>query len=779
MITPPTPPAYPWTHPDARDLDLWERQLKDFVPPDAFDAHAHLWSLALFPEPKPPLLADSPAVAGRAEWATRVGSSMPGKAPTGALFLPYPVRGVDVAATNEFLAAEVRNDPGSRALMLITPRDDPAAVETELASRRFAGFKVYHCFAATDPTTRAPAAEYLPEWTWEIAHRRGLAITLHLVQPRALAEPTNQQYVRQHCERYPGAKLILAHAGRGFSGRHTAEGIGALRGLDNVFFDTSGVCEAAAFTAILRTFGPTRLMFGTDFPVSELRTRAVNLGDGFAWLNELNADLSLSRWGAATLLGLESLLALREACANVHFTDSDVEQIFCRTGRQVLSLPLPRPLPDVQAAYREAKHIIPGGTQLLSKRPEMFAPDQWPAYFREARGCEVIDLSGRRYIDMSINGILSCLLGFADPDVNAAVIRRVELGSMRTQQTVDEVDLAKLLLEIHPWAGMARFARSGGESMAVAVRIVRARTGRDKIALCGYHGWHDWYLATNLAGADRLTGHLLPGLEPKGVPAGLAGTVLPFRYGNLEELDAILAAHGPDLAAVVMEPMRFQEPEPGFLEGVRARCDKIGARLVFDEITVGWRFCLGGAHRRLGVTPDVAVFAKAISNGYAMGAIIGTRDTMAAAQESFISSTYWTEGIGPAAALACVRKHQRLDVPAHLAKIGGLVMAGWRRLGETHRLPIKVLGRPEMALLSFDHPENDALLTLMTARMLKRGFLAGAAFDATLAHEPRHVTAYLAALDEVFAALAAALSAGDVRARIGGPVKHTGFARLT
>jgi glutamate-1-semialdehyde 2,1-aminomutase len=325
---------------------------------------------------------------------------------------------------------------------------------------------------------------------------------------------------------------------------------------------------------------------------------------------------------------------------------------------------------------------------------------------------------------------------------------------------------------------MARFARSGGESMAVAVRIARARTGRDKIALCGYHGWHDWYLAANLGGADRLTGHLLPGLEPKGVPAGLAGTVLPFHYGRLDELDAILAQHGAELAAVVMEPMRFQEPPRGFLEGVRARCDKIGARLVFDEITIGWRLCLGGAHRRLGVTPDIAVFAKAISNGYAMGAIIGTRDTMRAAQESFISSTYWTEGIGPAAALACVRKQQRLDLPAHLAKIGGLVTDGWRRLGEKHHLPVKITGRPEMTVLSFDHPDGDALLTLMTARMLKRGFLAGGAFDATLAHEPRHVTAYLAALDEVFAELASAITAGDVHTRIGGPVKHRGFARL-
>ncbi len=195
----------------------------------------------------------------------------------------------------------------------------------------------------------------------------------------------------------------------------------------------------------------------------------------------------------------------------------------------MLGIPLARQMPDVQVAYREAKQIIPGGTQLLSKRPEMFAPEQWPAYYREARGCEVIDIEGNRYIDMSLSGILACILGYSDPDVNAAVIRRVNLGSMATLQTDDEVELAKLLLEIHPWSNNARFTRAGGESMAVAVRIARAFTGRDKIAICGYHGWHDWYLAANHpapgseSDSDQLDGHLLPGLQPSGVPASLGG----------------------------------------------------------------------------------------------------------------------------------------------------------------------------------------------------------------------------------------------------------------
>jgi glutamate-1-semialdehyde 2,1-aminomutase len=712
---------------------------------------------------------------------------MPERCPTGGLFFAYPTRSMDVVGANRFLADQMKTDVNSRGLMILTPKQDPADVERQILDDGFAGFKVYHVFADRTDTMNAPSEDFIPESGWELANQYGLMITLHMVLPRALAEPENQAYIRQHCERYPKAKLILAHAARGFCGRHTVEGIDSLRGLDNVFFDTSAICEPEAFEAILKVFGPTRLLFGSDFCVTEMRSRCVNLADGFLWLESLNPDYSQSQFAQPTLLGIESLLALKQACTNQHLNDSDVEEVFCLAARRLLDLPSTRTMPDVQASYRDAKEIIPGGTQFLSKRPEMFAPEQWPAYYREARGCEVIDIEGRHFVDMSLSGILACILGFSDPDVNAAVIRRVSLGSMSTLQTYDEVELAKLLLEIHPWADNARFTRAGGETMTVAVRIARAATGRDKVAICGYHGWHDWYLAANLAStsdgssndSDRLTGHLLPGLEPRGVPSDLAGSALTFRYNQLDELDAVIAKHGPELAAVVMEPTRQTDPEPGFLEGVRERCDRHGIRLIFDEISIGWRLCLGGAHRQFGVNPDLAVFAKALGNGFPIGSVIGTRETMQAAQTSFISSTFWTEGVGPAAALACVSKLARLDAPAHLARIGELVIEGWRTLGSKHRLPITTPGRPAGAILAFDHPEAAALTTLMTAQMLQRGFLAGGAFNATLAHEPRHVDSYLNALDEVFAELAKAIDNDDIAKRIGGPVKHTGFARLT
>ena len=395
-----------------------------------------------------------------------------------------------------------------------------------------------------------------------------------------------------------------------------------------------------------------------------------------------------------------------------------------------------------QDLYRVARTLIPGGTQLLSKRPEMFAPDQWPGYYREARGCEVVDLDGRRLVDMSLMGVGSCLLGYNDPDVTAAVVDRVQSGSMCTLNNPEEVELAQLLVQLHPWAQNVRLARTGGEAMAIAVRIALARTRRDVIAFCGYHGWHDWYLAANrttTAQADCLQGHLLPGLEPNGVPSQLAGTALPFAYNNIDQLATIVRDHGPRLAAVVMEPTRAVDPQAGFLESVRELSRRAGALLVFDEITSGWRFAVGGAHLRYGVAPDLAVFAKALCNGHPIAAVIGCADAMQAAQETFISSTYWTEGVGPVAALATIRKMQRVDVPGHLLTLGTRFRSGLEHIAAGHGVRLKLAGHPALTTLAFDYPDSLALQTLLTVRMLSRGILAGAAFYASWAHTSQHV----------------------------------------
>jgi len=431
-----------------------------------------------------------------------------------------------------------------------------------------------------------------------------------------------------------------------------------------------------------------------------------------------------------------------------------------------------------QELYAKAKTIFPGGTQLLSKRPELYAPGKWPAYFSKASGCEIWDIDGKHYFDLTTNGIGSCLLGYADPDVSAAVCERVNNGSMSSLNPPEEVALAERLIAIHPWAEQARFARSGGEIAAVAVRIARATTDRPVVAICGYHGWADWYLAVNLGESDALRGHLLPGLEPLGVPVNLRGSSMAFHFNDLEDFDRIVAEHGDRLAAVVMEPARHHDPAPGFLEHIRAETKRVGAMLIFDEITIGWRSCFGGVHLRFGVEPDIAFFAKALGNGHPISAVIGTKAAMEGAHGSFISSTYWTESVGPTAALAAIDKMERTRVWEHVAAVGETVREDWRTLGQKHGLPVSADdGYPCLAAFAFT--ENPAVLkTLYSVLMLEHGFLAGTSIYPTLAHTPDILDKHREAMDSVFARIAGHIKDGDAGDALGGPVCHSGFTRL-
>jgi len=431
-----------------------------------------------------------------------------------------------------------------------------------------------------------------------------------------------------------------------------------------------------------------------------------------------------------------------------------------------------------QNLYQKARRIIPGGTQLLSKRPEMFLPEQWPSYYAKAKGVEVWDLDGRKYVDMAYMGIGACILGYADPDVDKAVHTAIDAGSHTTLNCPEEVELAELLCDLHPWANMVRYARCGGEAMAVAVRVARASTGRDKVAFCGYHGWHDWYLAANLADNVALDGHLLPGLAPAGVPRGLLGTAIPFHYNHLEELEKIVSKNGNELAAIVMEPIRDIQPQPGFLPCIRTIASRVGAVLIMDEVSAGWRLETGGAHLHFGIVPDMAVFAKAISNGYPMAAIIGVADVMNAVQSTFISSTYWTERTGPAAALATIRKHRRLGVARHLIELGMQIQSGWRAAGTRAKLAITVSGIPPLSHFSFDYENGQAIRTLFTQIMLGKGFLATNAYYAAYAHKPDYVRSYLEAVEDAFNEIADALNRNEIAQRLKGPIAHTGFHRL-
>jgi glutamate-1-semialdehyde aminotransferase len=432
-----------------------------------------------------------------------------------------------------------------------------------------------------------------------------------------------------------------------------------------------------------------------------------------------------------------------------------------------------------QDLYKKSKKLIPGGTQLLTKRPEMFLPDLWPAYYDKANGCEIWDLDGKKYIDMSLMGIGSCILGYADRDVDNAVNKAIERGSMATLNCPEEVELAKLLCNIHPWAKMARFARTGGEAMTVAVRIARAKTGKDVILFCGYHGWSDWYLSANLADDKSLDGHLLPGLKPKGVPRALKGTAIPFNYNDTEGFLKLIKANKKRIAAVVMEPVRNHYPKEGFLETIREITRKEKIVLIFDEITSGWRLYNGGAHLRFKVYPDICVFAKAMSNGYPMAAIIGTKDVMDVAQDSFISSTYWTERIGPVAALATIKKLKENNVPKHLSKIGKTVQEGWTEIAKKYDLDITVSGVYPLSHFTFNYKEPLILKTLFTQFMLEKGFLATTEFYASYAHTEKYIRRYLNTVEDSLYYISRFMKEGTPERLLKSQVCHSGFKRLT
>jgi glutamate-1-semialdehyde 2,1-aminomutase len=430
-----------------------------------------------------------------------------------------------------------------------------------------------------------------------------------------------------------------------------------------------------------------------------------------------------------------------------------------------------------QKLWRRAKRVIPGGNMLLSKRPEMFLPDRWPAYFSRASGCRVWDLDHREYLDVSLMGVGTNILGYGHPTVDDAVRKVVDSGNMSTLNCPDEVHLAERLLEMHPWAEMARFARSGGEANAIAVRIGRAASGREQVAVCGYHGWHDWYLAANLGDENGLAGHLLPGLEPRGVPPELTGTVHPFHYNRLDELEALLDSY-PAIGVVTMEVSRSEAPAPGFLEGVRKLASERGAVLVFDECTSGFRETFGGLHLKYGVEPDIAVFGKALGNGYAVTAVIGRRPVMEAAQSTFISSTFWTERIGPAAALATLDTMAELRSWEAITATGLQIREGWRRLASERGLALDTWGLPALGGFTIPGPNALAYKTLVTQEMLRAGFLAGNSVYVSTAHDAEVLERYFRELARVFDLIADCEGGRDVMSLLDGPVCHSGFSRL-
>ena len=499
----------------------------------------------------------------------------------------------------------------------------------------------------------------------------------------------------------------------------------------------------------------------------------------------LSTDFSNERWTVdekSDLMVINNIVKYFKP--NIHFSFEDILDLL-KTNPEIFSFNrhLNRNegfnMSTGQKLYKRAKRIIPGGTMLLSKRPEMFLPDLWPSYYSKAKGCHVWDLDSNKFLDLSIMGIGTNILGYANDEIDVSVQETIKKSNMSTFNCPEEVYLAEKLIDMHQWADMARFARSGGEANSIAIRIARAASGKDNVAICGYHGWHDWYLSTNLGASGKgLDEHLLPGLDPAGVPSNLRNTTFPFKYNDFQSLEKIVKNN--DIGTIKMEVSRYERPKKGFLESVRKLADENNIILIFDECTSGFRQSFGGLHKVFKVEPDLAMFGKALGNGYAITAVIGKSSIMQAAQKTFISSTFWTERIGPTAALKTLEVMERERSWEIISNIGMTIKDKWEVLAKKYELPIKIGGLPALISFSLESKNWNFYKTYITQEMLKNNILASNMVYVCTEHKKDQIDKYFYHLEPIFEKIKNCEDKpNNISQLLDGSPAHQGFKRLT
>ena len=431
-----------------------------------------------------------------------------------------------------------------------------------------------------------------------------------------------------------------------------------------------------------------------------------------------------------------------------------------------------------QTTWKKAKKIIPGGNMWLSKRPEIFLPNKWPAYFKKAKNCFVTDLDNKTFLDMSLMGVGTCVLGYANKLVDKAVSDNIKKGNMSSLNCEEEYLLSKRLLKINKWADMVKFARTGGEANAIAIRIARAAANPKKqnVAICGYHGWHDWYLSANIKNKKNLDQHLLSGLSTQGVPNNLKGTVYPFSFNNIEELTKIIKTK--NIGIVKMEVFRSNPPTKQFIEAIKYLKNKHKLILIFDECTSGFRETFGGLHKKFNIFPDICIYGKAMGNGYGITAVVGKRNIMDNAQKTFISSTFWTERVGPTAALKTLEIMEKTKSWEIISKKGKMFKQNLIKLGQKYSLPLNVFGSDGIPSFSFESKDNLKYKTLITQEMLKSNILASNVIYISVKHELKGFNLYFDCLEKIFKKIAECEDGRKISKLLEGPVCHTTFQRL-
>tara|TARA_B100001029_G_C15037211_1_gene440953 strand:- start:394 stop:1713 length:1320 start_codon:yes stop_codon:yes gene_type:complete len=426
--------------------------------------------------------------------------------------------------------------------------------------------------------------------------------------------------------------------------------------------------------------------------------------------------------------------------------------------------------------WRRALKVIPTGNMLLSKNPNRFLPGKWPTYYKKAKDCFIWGVDGKKYIDVSTMGFGTNILGYSNSKVDKTVHNFIDKGNMSTLNAPEEVYLAEKLIQLHPWFKMVRFARTGGEANSIAIRIARASSGKDGVAICGYHGWHDWYLSSNIQNKKNLDTHLIKRLQTDGVPKALKNTVFPFQYNDFETLKKIVDKN--KIGVIKMEVYRNIEPKNDFLKKVRKLADKKNIVLIFDECTSGFRKSNGGLHKIYNVKPDMAIFGKALGNGYAITAVLGKKEIMECVQNTFISSTFWTERIGSVAGLETLKIMEEIESWKLIDKIGKNIKKTWGEISQNTKVPIEISGLNALAQFKIISKNSNIFKTYITQEMLKKNILATDTIYVSIKHKDKILQKYYENLEKIFKIIAKYQYSKNVKSLLKTKESAMGLPRL-
>jgi len=400
--------------------------------------------------------------------------------------------------------------------------------------------------------------------------------------------------------------------------------------------------------------------------------------------------------------------------------------------------------------WKKAKKIIPGGNMMISKRPPKFLEKNYPIYFKKCRGSFIWDINNKKYLDMYLMGVGTNILGYNNSYVNNAVKKVIDSGISSSLNSVEDLKLSEELLKINKWADMVKLARTGGEANAIAVRIVRASTNKDLILFCGYHGWHDWYLSANLINKNNLDSQLFPNLSVAGIPKKLKGSSMSVNFNDVKNLRLLGLKYNKRIAAIKIEAQRNNPPTKEFLKEIENIRNKYGAKLIVDECTSGFRENFGGIYEKFNIKPDIAIFGKALGNGFPITAILGKKKIMLIADKTFISSTFWSERTGTTAAIATLKKMKSLKSWSIISKKGKFIKKTWKELSIVYDLPLIITGLDALPKFEFKNKNNEIMKNFILCEMLKKNILAKNVIYMCVAHSDQQIKKYLNNLKNIF-----------------------------